>query len=200
MALLAAKYDIPICYISTDYVFDGKKNEPYTEWDRPNPLSHYGKTKYYGEMEVNNLTNKFYIIRTSWLFGENGNNFIKAIVKIAQKNMNLRIVNDQFGAPTYTMDLAIAISIIITKNKYGIYHVSNQGVTNWCEFAKYFLGKIPDLKDTPVKPISSEEYEAPAIRPKYSVLRNTVLELDFKYSLPSWQNAVDSYLRKEYEI
>ncbi|MBN1385126.1 MAG: dTDP-4-dehydrorhamnose reductase [Elusimicrobia bacterium] len=142
IALACQRFDTSMIYISTDYVFDGEKKEPYVEFDKTNPQSIYGKSKYFGESIVQQLLNRFFIIRTSWLYGKNGKNFVKTILNLAKEKEELKIVNDQFGSPTYTKDLAEAIRTLLTAycslstGLYGIYHITNSGSCSWYEFAK----------------------------------------------------------------
>lgn len=183
-----------LMYISTDFVFDGQKEKPYSETDVPNPINIYGKSKLEGEKYLQELISQYYIVRTSWLFGKHGKNFVDTILAKANAGQNLRIVNDQFGSPTYSVDLAEAIKHLIKTHKYGIYHVSNSGICSWYEFACKIL-KIKGLNSkVEVVPISSDELGRPAPRPKYSKLASTKYELTTGKSLRSWQDAVKEYI------
>ena len=187
-----------IVYMSTDYVFDGEKEGIYTEEDTPNPKSVYGKTKFEGEEEVRRNPNHF-ITRISWVFGINGNNFIKTMLKLADKYPELTVVDDQIGSPTYTVDLAKLLVEMAETEKYGTYHVNNEGYCSWAEFAQYIMES--NDKDTVIKPVTTEEYydgkdtTFVAYRPRNSKLDKSKLESEF-YRLPSWQDATDRYCKQ----
>ena len=192
-------------YISTDYVFDGTKKELYTTEDKTNPINVYGKTKLMGELEA--LKNeKTFVVRTAWVFGINGNNFVKTMLKLSENHETLNVVNDQIGSPTYTVDLAKLLVDISKTEKYGIYHATNNGYCSWAEFAEYIL------KDTQTKviPTTTDEYYRPqhekaalegkklyiAERPKNSKLsKEKLIENEF-YQLPDWKDAVDRYQKE----
>lgn len=194
IALVCQKLDIPMIYISTDYIFDGTKNEPYLESDTPSPVSVYGKSKYEGEKAVQDTIKKFYIIRTSWLYGPSGKNFVNTIIKLAKEKNELRVVNDQSGSPTYTFDLADAISQLIQKPFYGVYHITNQGHCSWYEFTKIIL-EAANIKNKTVVPVTTDEFPRPAPRPKYSVLENRLFKLN-GFTLPRhYKDAVEEYLK-----
>ena len=173
LAIKCKQLGIPLIHISTDYVFEGneKKNSPLVENDKLGPKTVYGKTKLEGEKMVQENCQKYFILRTAWLYGE-GKNFVKTMLSLSKKNKELKVVNDQIGSPTYAKDLAKAIKEIIEKksDKYGIYHVTNKGEVSWYEFAK----KIFEIKNIEIKvnPCTSEEFPRPAPRPHYSVLSN----------------------------
>ena len=173
LAIKCKQLGIPLIHISTDYVFEGneKKNSPLVENDKLGPKTVYGKTKLEGEKMVQENCQKYFILRTAWLYGE-GKNFVKTMLSLSKKNNELKVVNDQIGSPTYAKDLAKAIKEIIEKksDKYGIYHVTNKGEVSWYEFAK----KIFEIKNIEIKvnPCTSEEFPRPAPRPHYSVLSN----------------------------
>ena len=189
-----------LIYMSTDYVFDGKKplDELYKEDDVVNPQSVYGKTKFEGEEEVRRNP-KHFITRISWVFGVNGNNFIKTMLKAADKHDVLTVVNDQIGSPTYTVDLAKLLVEMAHTEKYGTYHVNNEGYCSWAEFAQYIM-EI-NGKSTKIKPLTTEEYYADkdttyvAYRPRNSKLDKSKLEENF-YRLPTWQDATDRYCKE----
>ncbi|SHK51807.1 dTDP-4-dehydrorhamnose reductase [Desulforamulus aeronauticus] len=199
LAVISNEQNIPLVQISTDYVFDGTKGTNYLEDDTKNPLSIYGKSKSLAEDYIMALLNKFYIIRTSWLFGEHGNNFIKTMLQIGKTRDSLAVVNDQFGSPTYTRDLAQAIADLIEETRYGIYHITNSGYTNWYEYTKDIF-TLSGYNVT-VRPISTEEFNRPAPRPKYSVLNNRLWQLEGFTPLRPYQEAVkeyiENYLKKE---
>ncbi len=192
VCIAAQKLNCPLLYISTDYVFDGKKDEPYYEFDKPNPLSVYGRSKYWGEVFVRDLLNKFFIVRTSWLYGKNGINFVYKMLEISKKNKVLKVVNDQTGSPTYTKDLAEALTLFLNCEFYGIYHITNSGYCTWYEFAK----KIFEIKgiDVEVIPVSSAEFPAKARRPKNSRLSNFHFEKTFGRKLRHWHDALKDFL------
>ena len=173
LAIKCKELGIPLIHISTDYVFEGneKENLPLKENDKLGPKTVYGKTKLEGEKLVQENCEKYFILRTAWLYGE-GKNFVKTMLNLSKKNKELKVVNDQIGSPTYAKDLAKAIKEIIDKksDKYGIYHVTNKGEVSWYEFAK----KIFEIKNIEIKvnPVTSEEFPRPAPRPHYSVLNN----------------------------
>lgn len=188
---IAGQFQIPLLYISTDYVFDGKKTSPYLEEDAPGPLNQYGLSKLKGEEAVKALK-KYFIVRTAWLYGKNGPNFVKTMLELAQKNKELAVVNDQKGSPTYTKDLARAIGQLIKINDFGIYHLTNSGQTTWYHFAlKIFeLAKI----NVSVKPVTTAEFPRPAARPANSVLApGRWQKAGFKILRP-WQEALADYL------
>lgn len=192
VAAACADLKIPLVYISTDFVFDGKKRLPYREHDPANPIQVYGRSKLAGEFYVSGLLRKFFIIRTSWLFGKHGNNFPAAILDQAKKGKELRVVNDQTGSPTLTNDLCQGIIKIIKNGEYGIYHVANRGSTSRFGFAVAILKEAG--KDNPVQPISFKELKRAAARPAYSVLRNSVLENFLNFQMPDWQDALKRFL------
>jgi dTDP-4-dehydrorhamnose reductase len=183
-----------LIYISTDYIFNGKKNTPYLENDSPNPLSVYGDSKLKGEQAIQGILRDFIIIRTSWLFGKNGNNFIKAILKQAEKTKTIKVVNDQTGSPTYTIDLSYAIERLISSNAKGIFNITNSGDCSWYQFAKKIL-EYAGIKDIEVIPITSEELKRPAIRPAYSVLDCSKFRKTTNYQMRQWEDALKDYLR-----
>ncbi len=181
----------PVLYISTDYVFDGKKEEPYIESDEPNPLNEYGISKLNGERFVSSLTDSFYIVRTSWLYGKNGKNFVETISRLLSEKDEISVVNDQFGSPTYTYDLALKLRELIGKG-YGTYHITNSSKCSWYEFAL----EIAALKqsDTKIIPITSDEFRQPARRPSRSVLANTMIKQAGIKELRSWKEALREYV------
>ena len=192
----AKELDAKFLYISTDYVFSGDKDSEYFVEDIPNPKSVYGETKYLGEVETLNH-NKHFIVRISWVFGKNGNNFIKTMIKLGKEKNELNIVFDQIGSPTYTHDLSKLIVDMIETDKYGIYQATNDGVCSWFEFAQ----KIFEFSniDISLNPILTEQYPTKAKRPRNSVMsKKNLIDNGFEL-LPSWQDALKRYL-KEIEI
>ena len=196
VARAARDAGIPMLYISTDYVFDGAKLEPYVEEDATNPLGTYGKSKLEGEKAVRDLVPRFWIVRTSWLFGPHGRNFVRTILERAKAGERLRVVDDQQGAPTYTMHLAAALEKIVTRGGPGIYHVTNQGYCSWFEFARAIVERA-GLDPAMVSPISSSAWGRPAPRPKNSRLANNKMQSEGMDLLPPWQEGLRSYLERE---
>lgn len=181
----------PVLYVSTDYVFDGIKGSPYNEWDGPNPVNIYGLSKLMGERFVSSLTNRFYIVRTSWLFGSYGRNFVDTIVSLLAEKESLQIVNDQFGSPTYAIDLAEKIRELLGKG-YGTYHITNSGSCSWFDLAVSIAAKMGTNKI--ISPVNSQEFKRPAKRPRYSALSNTMLKLEGIKEARRWEEALQEYL------
>ncbi len=180
-----------IVQVSTDYVFGGNINKPIIEFDEVNPQTVYGKTKLAGELLVKSQNPKHYIVRTAWLYGD-GNNFVKTMLALSKTNSTLKVVNDQKGTPTSTVDLARVIIKLVEDKNYGLFHCTCKGECTWYEFTK----EIFRLKGvtTEIFPCSSSEFPRPAKRPEYSVLRNYVLELTTGDITRSWQEAINEYL------
>jgi dTDP-4-dehydrorhamnose reductase len=193
MAIACEEIHCPIFHISSDYVFDGTKNSSYDEWDKTNPISQYGLSKLMAEQFIASLTNRFYIVRTSWLYGSHGKNFVETIIRLLTEKDSLQVVNDQFGSPTFTEDLGTTIRQLIGKG-YGIYHATNSGVCSWHEFAL----KIADFtrSDKPIIPVTSEEFKRPAKRPTQSGLNNTMLRLEGISPLRHWSEALEQYIKQ----
>lgn len=195
-----------LVYISTDFVFDGRKRRPYLETDRPRPLSVYGKSKLAGEIAVRKALQEHVILRTSWLYGANGKNFVDTIIAKGRTEKLLKVVDDQCGSPTYTKDLALAIRRLIgafragkiSRGRYGIYHVSNTGKVSWCRYAKTIL-KFAGVA-TPVLPISSEALARPAQRPAMSVLDTKKFAALTKKPMRNWREALKDYIRNEKKL
>ena len=188
----AKSLDIPMIYISTDYVFDGTKEGEYVETDIPNPINVYGASKLKGEQYVQELLEKYYIVRISWVFGENGNNFIKTMLRLGSERDELNIIADQFGSPTSTADLAPLLGDMIETDKYGVYHATNEGFCSWYEFAKEIF-TVAGL-DVKVNPITTDQYPTAAKRPMNSKMSKTKLvEKDF-HALPHWKISLMSYI------
>lgn len=184
--------DAKMVYISTDYVFNGEKEEPYEVTDTPDPVNYYGYTKYLGEEEVKNNLEKYFIVRISWVFGKNGNNFVKTMLRLGQERKEIKVVCDQIGSPTYTFDLAKLLCDMIQTDKYGIYHATNEGYCSWYEFACEIF-KIAGM-DVKVIPIKSEEYPTRAKRPRNSRMsKREILNRGFNF-MPSWKEALNTYV------
>ncbi len=184
-----------IIYMSTDYVFDGTKEGVYTEEDEVHPMSVYGKTKYDGEVEVRRNPNHF-ITRISWVFGINGNNFIRTMLKLSDNHSTLNVVDDQIGSPTYTVDLAKLLVDMAQSDKYGTYNATNEGYVSWADFAEYIF-KINN-KNVVVNHVSTEEYleitgTKQAYRPRNSRLSKNKLEENGFDRLPTWEDATERY-------
>jgi dTDP-4-dehydrorhamnose reductase len=179
-----------LIHISTDFVFDGTKGEPYAEGDIPNPINVYGASKLKGEQYVQQLLNKYFIIRTSWVYSKYGNNFVKTMLRLGVEREELSVVNDQIGSPTFAGDLAEAILKIISSQatNYGIYHYSNEGAISWCDFAKAIF-EIKGMK-VKVNPISTEAYPTQAKRPINSELFKHKIEKIFPENIKFWLDSL----------
>ena len=181
-----------LVHISTDYVFDGSATEPIAENGEIGPISVYGKSKLKAEEAIQEILDKFFIVRTAWLYGINGKNFPKTMLELAENHSQITVVYDEVGTPTYTPDLAGAISELIETDYYGIYHITNSDYCSWCEFAKYIF-EVAD-KDVTVIPVTASEFARPAPRPSYSVLRNkNWIDKGFK-PLRSYRDAIKEYI------
>ena len=192
IAKCAKILDIPMIYISTDYVFDGTKDGKYTENDETNPLNIYGESKLAGEKYVQEILDKYYIVRTSWVFNINGKNFIETMLRLSKANNQLSIVNDQIGSPTYTKDLSRLLVDMLETSKYGLYHATNEGYCSWYEFANTIF-KLANI-NIDIKAINSNEYASRAKRPMNSKLsKDKLIEYGFK-PLPHWEDALKDYL------
>ena len=187
--------DAALVYVSTDFVFDGEKGEPYTEYDSPNPISRYGASKYAGEQHVRALCRRHYIARTAWLYGAHGKNFPLSIINAARQKKKLTVVADQTGSPTYTRDLAGAIKDIMTSPLYGTYHLTNSGSCTWYDFACETLS-LAGIKDAEISAISTKDWPSPTKRPKYSVLRHYSLELQGRVDLRHWKDALADFMQR----
>jgi dTDP-4-dehydrorhamnose reductase len=197
LCLLCQVHDIPLVHFSTDYVFDGTKASPYTIYDKPNPTNSYGRSKLLGEKYILWLLTKFYLIRTSWLFGLQGKNFIETMLEMGQKQKQVTVVTDQKGCPTWTRDLAEATAALIQTERYGLYHVTNSEPTTWFDFAKEIF-RLSDVS-TEVIPVTSEQFSRPARRPHNSVLDPFPLREAVGMEMPSWKEALKKYLSQRKE-
>lgn len=191
LALACQEAHIPLMYVSTDYVFDGTKGSAYDEYDAPNPQSVYGRSKRAGEVHVERLCPKHYIVRTAWLYGRGGKNFVETILKAAEERPELRVVNDQWGCPTWTRDLARTMVEILEAGRFGTYHVTGSGVCTWQDFAQ----KIVELGglQTPVLPQTTEELNRPAPRPRYAAMLHRGLALSGLAAMPHWEESLAQY-------
>ena len=181
-------------YLSTDYVFPGDGERFYEPDDPTGPLGAYGQTKLEGERAVQELLDRYFIVRISWVFGKNGNNFIKTMLKLAETQREINVVCDQIGSPTYTADLAPLLCDMIVTEKYGVYHATNEGVCSWAEFASEIFRLAG--KDTKVNPIPTSEYPTRAARPLNSRMSKNKLERMGFSRLPTWQDALGRYLKE----
>ncbi len=185
-----------VIHISSDYIFDGEKEGHYTEYDEPNPMSIYGISKLIGEQELTKHTDNYVIIRSQWLYGDHGSNFAETIISLAEKKDELKVVDDQYGSPTYTMDLAKAIKLIIQRNdiKKDIFNFSNEGVVSWFGFAK----DIFRLMGVEIKliPVDSSAYPRPAKRPHNSALDKTKIKNALGLDIRPWYDALYEYMKK----
>lgn len=195
IAIASQQVEALLIYISTDYVFDGEKKEPYLENDEPKPLSAYGKSKLEGEKFVQSILKRYLIIRSSWLFGRGRKNFVDTIIERAKEENILSIVSDKFGSPTYTVDLAKAIRGLLTADIYGIYHITNSGYCSWYEYAQKIL-EYAAIKDVKLIPITLGELNLKAPRPRYSILDNSRYYKITAESLRSWQDALKEHLSR----
>ena len=192
LAIGCREADCPLVHISTDYVFNGKNDTPWVEDDEIGPIRVYGKSKLEGEQAIQEILDKFFIVRTAWLYGVNGGNFPKTMLELAKTHDELTVVYDEVGTPTYTPDLAEAIGKLIETDYYGIYHITNSGSCSWCEFAKYIF-EIAGV-DVKVTPVTASEFARPAPRPSYSVLNNKKWVDNGFEPLRSYKEAIKDYL------
>lgn len=182
-----------LVYISTDYVFDGTKQEPYMESDEPNPINFYGMTKDRAEAYVKNLLEKYFIVRTAWLYGHHGNSFITSMLRLAGERDELSIVKDKFSTPTFTGDVARQLKILLDTDNYGTYHCSSQGGCSWYEYAL----KIFECADINIKinPIPMKDFPFRAKRPPYSILDNTNLRKHGIDIMPQWEESLERFVK-----
>lgn len=194
LAQAASVVGSKMIYVSTDYVFDGTSTSPY-EVDHPtSPLGVYGKTKLAGEQFIAENLYQHFIVRTSWVYGTKGNNFVKTMVRLGQERESIGVVHDQVGSPTYTVDLARFMLSLMETEKYGIYHASNTGVCSWYEFAVEIFNQSKIKVE--VNPLTTEEFPRPAARPKYSVLSKSKITEEGFEQLPDWRIALTAYFQE----
>ncbi|MEC0171185.1 dTDP-4-dehydrorhamnose reductase [Paenibacillus graminis] len=198
VALAAEKAGAKLVYISTDYVFDGMGTKPYHEYDNTDPQSIYGKSKRAGEVLVQSLSSKFFIVRTSWVYGKYGNNFVKTMLKLGQEKPLLQVVDDQKGSPTYTVDLANFLLELIQTEKYGVYHASNTESCTWYEFTQAIFAEAEDilgLKFTAkLEPCATEQFPRPAPRPQYSVMEHLAIRTNGFQDIRPWREGLRDFL------
>lgn len=195
MAKICKRYDVIFLHFSTDYVFDGMSSDGYTEIAERNPLNVYGKSKAMGEVAIQNELDRYYIVRTSWLYGENGKNFVSTMLKLAETRTELDIVDDQVGSPTYVKDLCQAVIENFLRNSpaFGVYHLTNEGKCSWFDFAAEIFSIAN--KNVKLNRITTEKLNRPAVRPKFSMLINTKVP-----RLRSWQSAINDFLLPKREF
>ncbi len=194
LCLLCNELDVPLVHFSSDYVFDGTKASPYTIYDQPNPINAYGRSKVLGEKYILWLLNKFYLIRTGWLFGLHGKSFVNTMLELGQKQKPISVINDQRGCPTWTRHLAQAVAELIETERYGVYHITNSEPTTWFDFARDIFSLSG--MDVQVIPITSEQLSRPAKRPKNSALDPFPLTEVLLREMPSWREALEEYLER----
>lgn len=193
LSLAANEVNAKLVHISTDYVFDGKGTRPYTEFDKVDPQGAYGKTKLAGEEFVKDFANRYFIIRTAWLYGD-GKNFVKTMLRLSETNDAVSVVNDQVGSPTSAKELAGAIAHLIPTDNYGLFHGTCEGVCSWADFAEEIF-RLRGLS-TKVNRITSAEFNAKAPRPAYSVLENYMFTLTTDYKFAQWEDAIAEYMKE----
>ncbi len=195
IAIAAELYHAKLIYVSTDYVFDGKKGLPYNETDDPNPINVYGISKYAGELFIQSIHKQAFIVRTSWLYGGDVcNHFVRKIMQAAKQSKMIKVVTDEIGSPTYTYDLAEFINRLMVTEQYGIYHATNQGACSRYEFAIAVLQESA-LDDVTVLPITTDLFRLPALRPKYSILDHQAIRSQGLVDLPPWRDALTRYMK-----
>lgn len=195
IVLVCREFGIDLCYLSTDYVFDGEKEESYVPADKTDPINTYGHTKLAGENVIQQVLDRFYIIRTSWLYGKNGKNFVNTILDLAKSQNEIKVVDDQIGSPTWTVSLARVLSKIIVTGRYGIYHVTDEtgGGISWHRFAEEIV-RLMHL-ECRVAPVKSSEFPRLAIRPKNSVLDLTYVKMILNQELPLWKDSLNTFFQ-----
>jgi dTDP-4-dehydrorhamnose reductase len=193
VARACADIDAILLYVSTDYVFDGRLARPYREDDCPHPINVYGRTKLRGEQHVQSLVPRHFIVRTSWLYGPQGKNFVATILNLARERAELRVVSDQRGSPTYTCHLAATLPLLLRTEAYGIYHVTGTGACSWFEFAQAIV-RVGGYERARVLPVASRDCERPAARPANSMLENRRLTQAHLGTLPHWTVGLAQYI------
>lgn len=198
IAKICKKLDCKMLYLSTDYIFSGDGERPWEPDDEASPLNAYGQSKYDGELALKKYVEKYFIVRISWVFGINGNNFIKTMLRLGRENGAVKVVDDQIGSPTYTYDLSRLLVDMIESGRYGAYHATNEGICSWYEFAKEIF-RAAGMNDVSVTPVKSGEFPVKAKRPKNSRMSKEKLVANGFTLLPAWQDAVARYV-KELEV
>ena len=192
LSIAARETGAKMVHISTDYVFDGMGTRPYLEFDKPNPQGVYGATKLVGENMVKEFADKYFIIRTAWLYGD-GKNFVKTMLRLSETNDTVRVVGDQVGSPTSTKELSGAIAHLLFTENYGLFHGTCEGSCSWAQFTEEIFRLAG--KSTKVNAITTAEYGAPAPRPAYSILENYMLKLTTDYKFADWHDAIAEYIK-----
>ena len=195
IAKVCKQINAKMIYISTDYVFSGTGETFYAPENATSPCNVYGDSKLQGENAVREVLDKYFIVRSSWCFGIYGNNFIKTMLKLAKDRTELNVVDDQFGSPTYTKDLAILLVDMASSDKYGIYHATNEGICNWAEFAEAIF-EAAGITHMTVNHVPSDQYPTKAVRPKNSRMSKDKLEKSGFNRLPTWQDALKRYIEE----
>ncbi|MBB6670628.1 dTDP-4-dehydrorhamnose reductase [Cohnella nanjingensis] len=194
LALAAREHGAKLCYVSTDYVFDGMGTSPYNEFDNTNPQSIYGKSKRAGEVLLQSLHDSYFIVRTSWVYGKYGNNFVKTMLKLGAERDSVTVVHDQVGSPTYTYDLGRFLIDLVQTEAYGVYHASNTGTCTWYEFAQAIFEESG--MSTKTEPCTTEQFPRPAPRPRYSVMDHSAIRQNGLTDLPPWREALRVFLQE----
>lgn len=194
LAIVSEEIGAKLVYVSTDYVFDGTGRTPYNEYDNTNPQSIYGKSKRAGEVLLQSLSSRYFIVRTSWVYGKYGQNFVKTMLKLASERDSVTVVADQFGSPTYTRDLAAFLVQLIQSEYYGIYHASNSGTCSWYEFAQAIFEESGITIRT--EPCTTEQFPRPAPRPAYSVMDHSAIRQNGLQDLRPWREALRDFLKE----
>lgn len=192
MAVAAEQAGARFCYVSTDYVFDGRGQTPYVEYDPTDPQSIYGKSKRAGELLVQSLSTRYYIVRTSWVYGRHGRNFVKTMLQLGAAGKPLQVIDDQVGSPTYSVDLAQFLVELVGTQKYGIYHASNTGACSWYEFASAIFEESGMAVE--LRPCTTEQFPRPAPRPAYSVMDSMAIRTNGLAELRGWREALKEFL------
>ena len=195
IAKICKKLNCKMLYLSTDYIFSGDGERPWEPDDEASPLNAYGQSKYDGELALKKYVEKYFIVRISWVFGINGNNFIKTMLRLGRENGAVKVVDDQIGSPTYTYDLARLLVDMIESDRYGAYHATNEGICSWYEFAKEIF-RAAGMDNVSVTPVKSGEFPVKAKRPKNSRMSKEKLVTNGFSLLPTWQDAVARYIKE----
>ncbi|MEO2207440.1 dTDP-4-dehydrorhamnose reductase [Paenibacillus pabuli] len=200
IAVAAEQTGAKLIYISTDYVFDGTTDVPYQEYDNTNPQSVYGKSKRAGEVLVQSLSSRWFIVRTSWVYGFYGNNFVKTMLKLGQEKPKLQVVHDQKGSPTYTVDLAHFLLELMSTEKYGVYHASNSGACTWYEFTQAIFEEAQSFPgfhiQAEVDPCATDQFPRPAPRPRNSVMEHLSIRTNGLNDLRPWREGLRDFLKE----
>lgn len=200
LAVAAERVGSKFIYISTDYVFDGQSEQPYHEYDNTNPQSIYGKSKRAGEVHAQTLSSRYFIVRTSWVYGLHGNNFVKTMLKLGQEKPSLQVVHDQKGSPTYTVDLVHFLAELMLTEKYGIYHASGSGDCTWYEFTQAIFEEACDIMGLYIQaelhPCSTDQFPRPAHRPANSVMEHLSIRTNGFNDLRPWREALKDFLKE----